>query len=995
MRQIFFYVICAIGIVTTISAQQSGGPSSIAKGTFIGKTKVFKEYPTIKGHSKSVKEVTIVSNNLRANEKVNQNALPLGPDPSRQQKFGVFATKNLLVNFEGTNINESGGKLPPDPSGAAGPNHYVHGVNIAIKIFDKNGNLLAGPTSLADFLGTGNNDGDPIILYDHLADRFFVSQFRKSDNALIIAVSDTPDPTGAYNVYEFPLDDFPDYPHYSIWPDGYYLTANKASGNTTYALEREVMIAGGSDPQIIGFDLPGIRRNPTTIFSPEPANLVGFDFPVDVPGYIVYLQDDGWSTAITEDHLKIWEIDIDFANPANSTISQPLEVATAPFDSVFARFGSGDIEQPGTTQKIDALGGVISYAANYRSFADHNSWLITFNVDVDGNDTSGIRWIELRNNNTDGWTIFQEGTYAPDDGHSRFMGSACMDENGNIGLAFNIASATLAAGIRYTGRFSDDTTGEMTLAEESIIEGAGVQTFSNRFGDYSHLTMDPDQSTFWHTAEYFKSDNVWATRIASFGLVSGLTNDVGVNVISSPNTNGFLTGSETVEVRLRNFGTIPQSNIPIQLWLDGNLVATETYTGTLDRNQSDIYVFTQTIDLSNVGQTYAIEVRTALNNDEFSENNSASQRVTNLFTDDAGITNIIIPSTGAGLGLEDVTVEITNFGGQTITSTELQYAVDGGTPVTETFSGIIAAEETVSYTFTTQVDLSTVGRTYEIEVRTNLNGDLQSGNDAISKRITHTACVPEALEGCRASGIKKFVLNTINTDDGINGCNTEGVSGVRGYADRTNLSTMLLNVAGENEYVLQVKQNLDLTLGAMALSVWIDFNDNTIFEPSEQLIQGELFQSFEELEDFNLVIPVGAPIGGHVLRAKAIDTSVTGDVNDPCGDYNFGEIQDYTVVIDAVLSTEEQQFNNSELLVITKPENRYEITLKSDDSYDGMVYMGVFNMLGQQLSTKTLTRVGSEYKINLNMSEATSGVYFLRIGDIKVRSAKTVKIIVQ
>ena len=65
-------------------------------------------------------------------------------------------------------------------------------------------------------------------MYDQLADRFFVSQFGAATNSLVIGVSETPDPTGAYFVYEFVFDNFPDYPHYSIWHDGYYLTANKS-----------------------------------------------------------------------------------------------------------------------------------------------------------------------------------------------------------------------------------------------------------------------------------------------------------------------------------------------------------------------------------------------------------------------------------------------------------------------------------------------------------------------------------------------------------------------------------------------------------------------------------------------------------------------------------------------------------------------------------------------------------------------------------------------
>ena len=73
------------------------------------------------------------------------------------------------------------------------------------------------------------------------------------------------------------------------------------------------------------------------------------------------------------------------------------------------------------------------------------------------------------------------------------------------------------SGIRYTGRFDGDALGEMTITETTIVDGIGVQTFTNRFGDYSHLTMDPNNFSFWHTAEYFSSNNQW--RIARKDLL--------------------------------------------------------------------------------------------------------------------------------------------------------------------------------------------------------------------------------------------------------------------------------------------------------------------------------------------------------------------------------------------------------------------------------------------------------------------------------------------
>jgi hypothetical protein len=516
MKKIYFLLSALLTFSAVGYGQSSFEAASIEYGTFMGETLPFRDYETLEPVS-DLDNPIIIRNNMRRAPKSNQDALPLGPDPLAQETEPTRTPEEILVNFDGSDRLEAGNAIPPDPTGAVGPNHYVHAVNLAVKIFDKTGNVLAGPTSLSTFLNSGNNDGDPIVMYDQLADRFFVSQFRQSDDALIIGVSTTPDPTGSYNLYSFPLDAFPDYPHYGVWPDAYYLTANKFTGNRIYALDRAAMIAGAANPAIVGFNLPGVVFNPNTVFSPQPANLLGTTAPANAPGYIAHIQDDGWP-GVSFDHVKIWEINVDFVTPGNSTISAPDLIALQPFDGTFFPFGTGDISQPNTSQRIDSQAGFISYMANYRSFAGHNSFLFNFNVDVDGTNRSGIRWVELRNTGTGPFSVYQEGTWTRNDGESRFMGSMGMDTSGNIALAYSVGSADTAVGLRYTGREDGDPLGQMSFEEQVIQDGITFQNISNRYGDYSHMTMDPDGDTFWFTSQYFRTVNVWYTRIAAFNL---------------------------------------------------------------------------------------------------------------------------------------------------------------------------------------------------------------------------------------------------------------------------------------------------------------------------------------------------------------------------------------------------------------------------------------------------------------------------------------------
>jgi len=816
-------------------------------------------------------------------------------------------------------------------------------------------------------------------MYDQLADRWFVSQFNTSNNGLAIAISETPDPTGEYFLYEFPLDSFPDYPHYSVWHDAYYMTANKG-GQNIYALERDVMLAGGANPQIQGFNLPGVINNPNTVFSPEPAYLLGEDFDPDTPGYITYLQDDQWSGAITFDHLKVWEMDIDFDTPGNSSVSAPLEIPVAPFDSFIAPFGGGELNQPGTAQRIDMITGVISYAAHYRPFEDHNSWLVTFNVDVqEDNTTAGVRWIELRNSDTEDWSVYQEGTYAPDDGNSRFMGSGAIDAQGNIGLAFNIGSAELPVGVAYTGRFSDDPLGVMTVAEETIIDGVGVQSTTNRFGDYSQLSMDPDNFTFWHIAEYFSANNFWTSRIGAFSLSGGFPNDIGVSSITTPN-DGALTAAETVEVIIRNFGSEDKTDADVQLSLDGVIMATETFVGTIAPGESVTYTFTQTLDLSIEGQTYLLEAITLFPEDEFPNNDEASKEVKHLFSNDVGVAEIIAPQSADDLTMaEAVTVTVTNFGSADQSNFDISLDLDG-VVTTETITATIASLESLEYTFTQTLDLSNP-QDYVLTVATTLVGDQDPSNDAMTMSINSFICQPVSDCSGFNDGVTQIALADQNF---IVDC--DGTS--EGYTDNTDIVFNFVLEDNPFNGVLQMGFNDSV------YALWIDFNDNNTFEPDEVISNEFVAQAntdFAFTIDFN-DFP-NATEGEHLMRLRGEDESTAGDVLDPCDDLQFGRTNDFTANVTGVLGIEDQQINNGELTVSTLPNNNFDIQLNTE--FEGRLFMAVYNTLGQQLAYKPVARDGGGFRINLDMSAVAAGVYLVRLGNSNPSTFKTAKIIVQ
>src|SRR5207253_10466681 len=103
---------------------------------------------------------------------------------------------------------------PPDPNGAVGLTQYVQIVNEAYQVFDKaTGNSVLGPNSISSiWSGFGgvcqnNGNGDPVVLYDHLANRWLISQFAGASTITdeCVAISTTSDATGSYYRYGFHL----------------------------------------------------------------------------------------------------------------------------------------------------------------------------------------------------------------------------------------------------------------------------------------------------------------------------------------------------------------------------------------------------------------------------------------------------------------------------------------------------------------------------------------------------------------------------------------------------------------------------------------------------------------------------------------------------------------------------------------------------------------------------------------------------------------------
>jgi hypothetical protein len=339
-------------------------PSKITQASFFDKTLPLREMTIIVPgeRDRSWKDGLVESNYIKdvipePESGLDENFI----DPVLQDFHGRRGSRGPNLNFEGIgNVNSV---YPPDTDGDVGPDHYFQMINLSFSIFNKNGQLLYGPvdnSTLWDgFIGawTGTNDGDPIVVYDQLANRWMASQFAvNTSNGTfwqLIAISLTSDPLGEWYRYAYEFDDMNDYPKLSVWHDGYYGTfrmfGSQVRGGVA-AFNREKMLSGDPSAEMVYFDLP------TSTLEILCADVDGPAPPDGAPCYFV-------SLSLSAEKLKVYTFDVDWQDMENSTFTlQPL-ITVLPFS-----YSLSGIAQPGTTQKLDDMADRLMFRLQYRNF---------------------------------------------------------------------------------------------------------------------------------------------------------------------------------------------------------------------------------------------------------------------------------------------------------------------------------------------------------------------------------------------------------------------------------------------------------------------------------------------------------------------------------------------------------------------------------------------------------------------------------------------------
>lgn len=518
----------------------------------------------------------------------------------RQGQDGAIANRSnvamppISLSFDGLsnfdNISEYGAVIiPPDTIGDVGPGHYVQAVNALVRIFDKNGAAITRPFKMSDVfapLGTPcaiRDDGDPIVLYDSLADRWILSQYCTNAPPFrqMMAVSKTGDPTGAYFLYEFVMPNvrLNDFPKIGVWPDGYYMSTEEFSGSDfaglgVFAFDRTKMLAGDSTASYIYFNRPS--NSPARRGNLLPADMDGLTPPAaGMPSIFVGFSATEYGDAA--DAVRLFDFHADFASPFDSSFVERPEspLAAAAFDPT-SPDGRADIAQPSPGEMLDSNSDRLSYRVAYRNFGGSDSLVFNQTVRVSPSNPyrAGIRLYELKRSTGGVFSISEQATIG-DPTSSRWIGSAAQDRQGNLAVGYNFVNDGKRPSINYTGRLAAEPAGSVR-SEASLVNGTGVQkAFGFRWGDYSGMSVDPvDDCTFWMTGEYYTheseefSDFTWLTRIGRFKFdecvpqpLSRIKGSV-TNAVTGQPIEGALVAASLYSRRSSNGGKYDDFAIP-------------------------------------------------------------------------------------------------------------------------------------------------------------------------------------------------------------------------------------------------------------------------------------------------------------------------------------------------------------------------------------------------------------------------------------------------
>ena len=332
--------------------------------------------------------------------------------------------------------------------------------------------------------------------------------------AMCYALSTGADPLGSYYRYEFVRPLFPDYPRPAVWPDGYYVptsTGDEVIQKHACVVDRAKMLVGAdATEQCVVIDGVNFLNNADVDGTAVP--------PRGAPNIMMAAGGTQLHKMMEDSVILAWSFHVDWRDPAKTRVDGPRRIPVAPYHYLCDGQLTDCVPQPGAERHLDAQGDKLMARLVYRRVGGHESIVAVHSVNTKAGG-GGVRWYEFRLDRRREPVLYQQGTYAPD-GAFRWMASAAMDKNGNIGIGYSYGGAGDFVGQRFAGRLASDPLGRLTVREAVLATGEAAQTNTLRWQDYTQTAVDPsDDCTIWYVGDYFRRGaSSYSTRIGAFRL---------------------------------------------------------------------------------------------------------------------------------------------------------------------------------------------------------------------------------------------------------------------------------------------------------------------------------------------------------------------------------------------------------------------------------------------------------------------------------------------
>lgn len=449
-------------------------------------------------------------------DRLREEALLLPPSAAIEDPTaGGLAAADALngTGFDSIDYTEccgGSGNVPPDPELAAGPNHLIAVVNVAFEIYSNSGTSLVGPATIASFFASVpacTGVFDPNVNYDEDADRFIMGIDADGTN-YCIAVSQTGNPAGLWNLYSFSTAsgrDFFDYPHLGVGDDAIYLGANifgvrRFKEGRIWAIDKNTMYAGGAAPAVVSFSTGSDG-------TPQPMNARGAlqgTWPIGAPHYILT---DGQS--FDGRNYGVWS----WSNPFNG--GSPSKEGEVDLNAATGQTAGSPIDQP------QQSGGNIQgndWRVQDAEYRDGYIWMSNAQACNPGGGTVNCaRWAQI---DPTGPSVAAAGVVGSS-GQYRSFPDLAVDACGNMMMGYSKTSSSLYPGVYAVGVDNSGVLGTEILVKAGVISYTSFETSApRRWGDYTEMTIAPDGKTFWYLGEYSKNTGTtngrWGTYINSF-----------------------------------------------------------------------------------------------------------------------------------------------------------------------------------------------------------------------------------------------------------------------------------------------------------------------------------------------------------------------------------------------------------------------------------------------------------------------------------------------